>query len=52
MDDDLELRIQRDKIKNKFCQDNNINLLRIKYDENINEKLINFFNCLKKHKTY
>lgn len=29
----------RDKIKNIFCEENNIKLLRIKYDENIEEKL-------------
>lgn len=27
----------RDKIKNKFCKDNNIKLLRIKYDENVED---------------
>ena len=27
------------KIKNKYCKENNINLLRIRYDENIEEKL-------------
>jgi len=31
----------KDEIKNKYCQDNNINLIRIKYDENIKEKLNN-----------
>ena len=29
----------KDKIKNKYCKENNINLLRIRYDENIEEKL-------------
>lgn len=31
----------RDKIKNIYCKEKNINLLRIKYNENINEKLKN-----------
>jgi very-short-patch-repair endonuclease len=38
-DVDLENRIKRDKIKNQFCLDNNIKLLRIRYDEDIKEKL-------------
>jgi very-short-patch-repair endonuclease len=29
----------RDEIKNKFCKENKINLLRIKYNENVNDKL-------------
>lgn len=29
----------KDEIKNKFCQENGIRLIRIRYDENINEKL-------------
>lgn len=29
----------RDAIKNQFCSDNNIKLIRIKYDENIEKKL-------------
>ena len=33
----------RDKIKNKFCNNNNINLIRIKYSDNILEKLILLF---------
>jgi hypothetical protein len=32
----------RDDIKTKYCLNNNINLLRIKYDENIIEKLNRF----------
>lgn len=31
----------KDKIKNKFCKENSINLIRIKYDENVVEKLEN-----------
>ena len=34
-----EEQIKRDTIKNDYCQKNNITLLRIKYDENINNKL-------------
>ena len=30
---------KRDNIKNEFCLNNNIRLIRIKYDENIIEKL-------------
>ena len=32
----------RDKLKNKFCENNGINLLRIKYCDNIKEKLLNY----------
>ena len=39
----LKLRKINDEIKNKFCAENNIYLLRIKYDENVLEKLQNFF---------
>jgi len=39
-DDNLKLRILRDNIKNKYCLDNKINLLRIKYNENVIEKLV------------
>jgi len=31
----------KDKIKNEYCKKNNIKLIRIKYDDNIIEKLIN-----------
>lgn len=30
---------KRDKIKDKYCKDNNIKLIRIKYNENTNKKL-------------
>lgn len=33
---------QRDEIKNKFCQENNISLLRITYKDNIEEKVKQF----------
>ena len=32
-------RQENDKIKNEYCHNNNIRLIRIKYDENITEKL-------------
>jgi len=35
----LENTQRRDKIKNQYCFDNNITLIRIKYDENIIKKL-------------
>ena len=34
-------RVNNDKIKTDFCKNNNIKVLRIKYDENIIEKLKN-----------
>jgi len=40
----LKVRQLRDKIKNEYCEKNKINLLRIKYDENIIDKLNNYFN--------
>ncbi len=37
------IKIQlRDNIKDTYCKDNNISLLRIRYDENVEEKLNNF----------
>ena len=36
----LEYVQYNDKIKTEYCLNNNINLIRIKYDENINKKLI------------
>jgi len=35
----FDLRQKRDYIKTKFCQDNNIQLVRIRFDENILDKL-------------
>lgn len=35
-----------DSIKDNYCKDNNITLLRISYNENVNEKLNNFFTYL------
>lgn len=36
----------RDQIKNQYCKENNIPLLRIKYNEDIQEKLDNFLGSL------
>lgn len=38
-DNDFKIIRIRDEIKNKYCLDNNINLIRIKYNENIEEIL-------------
>jgi len=38
--DGLKNSIKRDKIKNKYCKNNNIILIRIKYNENV-EKILN-----------
>ena len=35
---------KRDDIKNKYCKDNNINLIRISYKDNIENKLNEIFN--------
>ena len=35
----FEIRKKHDNIKDKYCEDNHIELLRIRFDENINEKL-------------
>ena len=32
-----------DQIKNEYCKNNGINLLRIRYNENIEEKLTRYF---------
>ena len=37
----IDITIKHDKIKNKYCKDNNISLIRIKYSENDNiEKIL------------
>ena len=43
MEENLKLNQFRDQIKNDYCKNNNINLLRIKYTENIEEKLSEYF---------
>jgi very-short-patch-repair endonuclease len=40
----LNLRKKRDEIKNIYCQENNIELLRIKYTDNIENKLNEILN--------
>ena len=42
-DDKFNIRKERDKIKNDYCLNNNIKLLRIKYTENIEDILNNIF---------
>lgn len=42
-DEGLKVRQFRDEIKNEYCKKNNINLLRIRYDERIESKLISTF---------
>ena len=45
--ENLESYQLRDQIKNDYCKTNGINLLRIRYDENVEEKLIEYFKKLK-----
>lgn len=35
---------KRDEIKNNYCINNNIKLIRVRYDENIEEKLKDILN--------
>jgi len=39
----LKIQQKHDQIKNIYCNENNINLLRIKYNENIKNELTTFF---------
>ena len=39
----FKLQQKRDSIKNIYCINNNINLLRIRFDEDIEEKIIDYF---------
>lgn len=41
---DLKYIQSHDKMKDNYCSENNIKLLRIKYDENVNKKLKELFN--------
>lgn len=43
-EDEFKLRKKKDKIKNDFCKKNDIKLERIRYDENIEERLKIIFN--------
>jgi hypothetical protein len=51
----LEYNRKKDKIKQEFCANNRINLLIIKYDESVNEKLKlidkNIYNIYKNNRT-
>lgn len=38
-DKKLKIRQKRDKIKTEYCKENGINLIRIRYDENVIDKL-------------
>jgi very-short-patch-repair endonuclease len=38
-DEGLKYRKNNDEIKNNYCKENNIQLIRIKYNDNINEKM-------------
>ena len=42
----LEENQLRDGIKNKFCKENNIRLIRIRYDENVNYTLVKELNVI------
>ena len=35
----LKLQQKKDEIKNEYCKNNNINLIRIKYNENVENEL-------------
>ena len=41
--ENLKIVQLRDQIKNDYCKTNGINLLRIRYDENVEEKLTEYF---------
>lgn len=43
-EESFEKRKKNDEIKNKYCRDNNIELLRIRFDEDVEEKLVTYFN--------
>lgn len=42
----LKVRQHHDQIKTDYCKNNNISLLRIKYDENIEEKINSFIHLI------
>lgn len=46
MEENLKSNQLRDQIKNDYCKNNKINLLRIRYDENVEEKLEEYFSKL------
>ena len=41
--ENLKIVQLRDQTKNDYCKNNGINLLRIRYDENVEEKLTEYF---------
>lgn len=43
LEENLKLYRLRDKIKNEYCKNNGINLLRISYNEDVEEKLTKYF---------
>ena len=43
LEENLQSYKLRDKIKNDYCKNNEIGLLRIRYDENVKEKLTEYF---------
>ena len=47
MKENLKSNQLRDQIKNDYCKTNGINLLRIRYNENVEEKLMEYFKKLK-----
>lgn len=47
MKENLKSNQLRDQIKNDYCKEKGINLLRIRYDENVEEKLMEYFKKLK-----
>lgn len=46
MEENLKSNQLRDQIKNDYCKNNKINLLRIRYDENVEEKFEEYFSKL------
>ena len=46
MEENLKSNQIRDQIKNNYCKEKGINFLRIKYDENVEKKLIEYFQNL------
>ena len=45
--EDFKISKKRDSLKKKYCKNNNINLIIIKYNENISSKLKKIINELK-----
>ena len=47
----FKTQIENDKIKNDFCMKNNINMLRIKFNENVNKAIVRMLRNIKADKT-